>query len=377
MTRVGTGSGRIIHDVAVVADDGGAAVLWSDGGGLHVRRLEAEGAPRADAVRLGAACPGGVAAAPGRSGPILGCLRPGDGDRGRPGRVAVARLAGDELAPVGHAGPVGEASRGIALTVDGRRAGRVGWQHAEPFTAEAWMAGFDTEAGLDEPRRLSAEGVSASAPTFAQRDGPPIVAWSEAWSAPDGAVTGNLHVSGGQGPSVAALPLAYLDSKPAITADDRGWLTAFLDRRGDHGLRFFVARLGPDLRAVAGSLESPGTAHAYSHRPGLLPCGEHLFAVGTRGMNRERVAVYIARLDPTDLEATGRQHLIYRRWVAFAEVDVACIGGHPLLVVAERRRRDTPRPAVRALRIRCGPGLTHERTPALSRGEPRDIEDGL
>lgn len=346
--------------------EGGAALAWSERGGLFVRRLDARGAPRGEPVRVGAPCPGGVALDADGGALHVACVRPGDADRGRDGYVALFGVRVGEGTPsatlTSRTGPVGPDSHGVDLVVRGERA-VVGWRSADTFAARAFVA--DGPLGdLPPGFPISTSETIASAPSLhlAAADDARVVAWTESWLE-RGRQGGHLLVQRGQEPPRPSLAVRELGARVHLVADEAGPMVTVRDLRSSRH-RAFVGRLDERLRLREDALESPGRADGEDITPMLVPCGEHVFAVMARRSSREVTMVNLRRLD-ADLSPVEAEQQIYEYHARFPQAVGACVDGALLVAVGERQSDAQEPPVLRTFRLRCGPGVRHERTPSL------------
>lgn len=352
--------GGVFDDVELVAHGEGARLVWSDRSGLYVARLDASGRRVGAARRVATACPGGIAAAAQGDALVVACARPADRDRGRPGRVVLLRAGEDGARVIGEAGPVGAESRGVDVAVHGERV-VVGWRDADVFTARARVA--ELSGGALAARAASSDGTLASAPSFVFHEGALVAAWTESWFDPGGRPAGHLFVQREGEPPRPSLEVADLEVRVQLASDPRGLMVALRDRRprgAEH--RSFAGRLDERLRLRLDALHSPARADAARSEPMLVACGAHVFSVSTRTSSRGVTMVSLRRLDGA-LEAVEAEQQIYEYHARFPQAVGACVGGALLVAVGERASEVSPVPRLRTYRLRCGPGVAHERTP--------------
>lgn len=361
--------GSQFDDVAIVARGRGAVVLWSDRSGLYARDVRANGEPRGDARRVFASCPGGIDAAIGGDGVLLvACARPADRDRGREGEISILRVRGARSRVIARGGPVGSESFGVSLAASGEHIA-VGWRNADVFTARAhfgFVRGGELEASVvSDDRRL------ASAPSVMLRRERVTYAYTESWMERDGLPAGRLFVKsftiGQQSayPLDGAIDVGDIDGRVRVSADERGTIVAFRDRRPrGRALRAFAGRIGGDLRLPLERLRSPLRADAEHARPQIVPCGDHLIALSTRDTSREVTMVTLRRLD-AELRSVGPEHQIYEYHARFPHALAACVNDRLMILVGERQSEVEPSPRLRTFTMRCAVGVAHERTPSI------------
>ncbi|MFK7987025.1 MAG: hypothetical protein AB8I08_13455 [Sandaracinaceae bacterium] len=366
---VGTTRSPAFDDLRLVDEQEGLSLYWSDAAGLHRRGLSADGAPRNDAVRIGARCEGGFDVLAEPAGSTLACLQRGDPDRGRAGQISVRSPDGATQ----HTGPVGVESRGVQLVRDADGL-RVGWRDADGFVSVARESVSEGGTLSTEGRILSSHGTFASAPQYLARDGSLLRAWTESWLE-DGQATGHLFVQRDERPPRPSLDVGDLDVRIHLDADPRGPLVSLRDSRPRGARhRLFVGRPDENLAVHLSDVRSPSRADADGAAPFVPPCGDHVFALSTRRSSRGVTMVTVERLDPETLRSAEAEHQIYEYHARFPQVVAACVDGTLLLAVGERATEVSPRPRLRTYTLRCAPGLEHQRTPRID-GREHDLVD--
>lgn len=334
-------------------------MVYSDRSGAFVRELGPHGRPRGPTRRIGAPCPGGIAAANSDDGLLALCVRPGDRDRDREGDLALYRVA-DEITTVARVSPVGSRSRWpVVATHEGRVL--VGWRDADVFTARARVA--ELRAGVfEEARALSADDTLASGPSIHFIDGSPHFAWTESW-VHGGRASGHLLVEREGEVVRPSLGVSDIDVRTFLTSDADGPMVVLRDQR-PRGTRHraFVGRLDDRLRLAAQDLESPSRADAQGGRPMLVPCGGFVFSVATRRSSRQVTMVTLRRLG-TDLSPLEEEHQIYEYHARFPQAVGVCLEGRLLVAVGERESEAQRVPRIRTYELICEPGREHARTP--------------
>jgi hypothetical protein len=357
-------------DLVAWAD--GAALLFGDSSGLHLRRLDRDGrahervgpasAENRSTRLLADDCRGGVAATEHRGSLYVACSSPSDPDRGRAGEVLLTRVEGQRVQIVDRASGVGPESRGVAVASDGSRL-LVGWQDADGLTSRARVAEL-SGARLAEAHAISSESMLASPPSLMLRGGALWTAWSEAWLEPSGRAAGHLFVQREGRPPVPSLELHEMLASVRIGGDAEGAFIALRDRRprtAEHE-RAIVGRLDGRLRLLPTALESPAKADDPESRPALVPCGDYVFSLTTRRSRRQVTMVSMRRLSRS-LRPLEDEHQIYEYHARFPLAAAACVEGQLLVALGEQRSVVTPEPRVRTYALRCAPGIEHERTP--------------
>ncbi len=354
--------GSAFDGVELIATDDGALLVWSDRSGLWARELDAGGAPRGEARRLGTRCPGGVAATLDGGATLVACGRPVDRDRGRDGAIVLLRIEDGAVQAAGRVEPVGAESYGVEVLRHGERT-LVGYRDADVFVARARLAEVTGERA--EARALSSEGTLASAPSLAVHDGALIAAWTESWFDPSGRPAGHLFTMREGDPPRPSLDVGDVDVRVRLATDARGPMVALRDRR-PRGAdpRAFAGRLDDRLRLTLPALRSPGRADDADGRPMLVPCGDHVFSVATRTSSRQVTMVSIRRLD-AELRSVEPEHQIYEYHARFVRAVGACVDDRLLVAVGERQTEVSPVPRLHTYALRCGPGVAHERTPGV------------
>jgi hypothetical protein len=337
-------------------------LLWSDRSGLYARDLDAEGEGRNEARRVGVACPGGIDAAVAGPAVVVACAIPADRDRGRPGEILVWRLRGERSRLIARAATLGAESFGVSIAADGDRV-VVGWRDADVFTARARFA--EVRGRTLEPETLSTERTLASAPSLMFHDGALLSAWTESWIESDGLPAGHLFVRRDADAPVASLDVGEIGAHVELTSDDRGPIVSLHDRRPrGRPARAFTGRLDRHLSLTLEHLRSPLRAEASSSRPSVVSCGGHPIALATRETSREVTMVTLRRLDD-ELRSEGREHQIYEYHARFPHAVAACVGDRLMIAVGEQASEVEPVPRLRTFTLGCGPGVAHERTPAI------------
>lgn len=359
---VARAEGTTFDGVELIASGDGALLVWSDRSGLYARELDASGAPRAEARRLGTRCPGGVAVTADGDSTLVACARPVDRDRGRDGAIVLLRLEDGAVRAAGRVEPVGAESYGVEVLRHGGRT-LVGYRDADVFVARARLA--EVEGERVEARALSSEGTLASAPSLAIHDGALVLAWTESWFDRGGRPAGHLFTMREGDPPRPSLDVGDVDVRVSLATDTRGPMVALRDRRprGSEP-RAFAGRLDDRLRLTLPALRSPGRADDPDARPVLVPCGDHTFSVATRTSSRQVTMVSIRRLDD-ELRSVEAEHQIYEYHARFVRAAGACVDGRLLLAVGERQTEVSPVPRLHTYALRCGPGVAHARTPGV------------
>ncbi len=355
--------GGEFDDVELLATPSGAALLYTDRAGTYLRRLDAAGVADGSAVRLTTPCPAGLAATQHGSKLLVACARPADLDRDRAGEVLVGEVAGEGVQWLGRLEGIGPRGGGTELVSDGRRA-FLGWVSvaADELSSRAFVVEL-RDGRLGEPRALSSTPMLAGPPSFALVDGTLHTAWSESWLEPGGQAAGHLFVQREGDPPVPSLELHTLRAPVRLRTLD-GLVVALRDRRprGAAHERAIAGRLDERLRLVPSALRSPARADDPDSDPTLVACGGHVFSVTTRRSRRQVTMVSLRRLG-AELRPAEGEHQIYEYHARFPRVAAACVGEQLLVAVGEQRSRVSPSPRLRTYTLRCGPGVTHERTP--------------
>lgn len=335
-------------------------VLWSDASGAFFQRLDAHGGPTGARTRLGAPCPGGIAAVASDEGIFVACLRPGDRDRDREGSLVLYEIGDGDGVVAGRTGMVGDESRGVDVAAHGSRV-VVGWRDADVFVARARLAEREGD-GLSEPRALSSEGTLSSAPSLLFVGEQMHVAWTESWF-DRGRAAGHLLALREGDPPRPSLGVFDIDVRTHLTADARGPMVTLRDSR-PRGARHraFIGRLDQELRLTREALESPGRADAVLGRPMLVPCDGHVFMVATRRSSREVTMVTLRRLSES-LEPLEDEQQIYEYHARFPHAVATCVEGRLLVAVGEQASQGRPTPELHTYELVCEPGLAHARTP--------------
>ena len=340
--RIAGAPGGVFHGVELVIDASGerATAVWSHRAGLYARALAPSGAPRADAVRLGPGCEGGIAAERLGDGVVVACVRRAMPEADKRGEVIVLRLGAD-LAPSARAtfGPAGRDSYGVDLVADGD-AVFVAWHDGSTGAHGAWLARTELTTGdaSDDARLVSREGVAAGAPSLAMYEGRPIVAWAETWFDTDGYLVGKVLLSDLRGAPREIAVVIHEDTRPILHRGSRGLLLAYRDEQpAGTRPRLFVTRISDELAVAAGPVVV-GRANGQG-RPWLLECEGALTTIAPRAYGPHDVLVGINRLDH-DLERIGVERQIYEYGKHFAHAAAACADDHILVLTGERA--DTP-----------------------------------
>lgn len=334
-------------------------MAWSERGGLYVRRVDPRGAPAGEPIRVGGACPGGVAMSASGDALFVACLRPGDPDRGRDGDLALFALRGDRAALASRTGPVGPASQGVDVEVRGDRA-VAAWRSADTLAGHAYVADGPPDA-LPQGAPISTAETLAGAPSVWLDGGDRVVAWTEGWLE-RGRQGGHLLVQRADEPPRPSLSVGEIGARVHLTADETSPMVTLRDLRSSRH-RAFVGRLDERLRLRDDDLGSPGRADAEDVTPMLVPCGDHVFAVMARRSSREVTMVNLRRLDRA-LRPVEAEQQIYAYHARFPQAVGACVDGDLLVAVGERQSEVQPVPRLRTFRLHCGPGVRHERTPS-------------
>lgn len=343
--------------MALLALDDGALALWSDRGGLYARPVDAEGAPSAEARRLGPPCPGGLAATRDGERVVVGCVQPGDPDRDRAGEVLL--LDGDG-ATLGQLGPIRARSEGVSLDAhDGRVA--IAYRDADTSSARALLAELRGDE-LSEATVISQPDTSAGAPSVRFVDGQRVVAWTESWYERN-RETGHLLVQRQGDPPRPSLGVSELHVATQLAVDGERAIVTLRDRRPRNAsYRSFTGHLDEDLRLEERNLHSPSRADAQDGLPQVLRCGEHRYSVATRRSSRGVTMVTLRRLGE-DLDRAEDEHQIYEYHRRFPLAVGACVQDRLLVLVGERQTERQPVPRLSTYSLECANGVEHARTP--------------
>jgi hypothetical protein len=354
--ELGEVGGRAAHALALVADDGGAVALWSEDSGLYLRRLDREGAPRADALRLGPPCPGGLDAAAGA--PLLvACAQPAQPGRGAPGRVVVYAVEGERARVLERFEPVGEDARGVAIAAD-ERGWVLAWHDARRGDGAVWRVRVPRQSeapalpdGLGElaalvrpvPLRLSREGWRAGPPSARLVAGRAWVAWAETTLDEQGEPIGDVLVQADDEAPRSLATVQHELADPRLAALGERLVVSYRDRRArgrPQGYALWVpprGETGSLARLAPSNLDSPAL---------LVPCAGVALAVVPRTHSRHERLVSVRAHALDSLEGEGPELQLYEHGEAYEDAAALCVPGpdEHLLVLYAARESDEHEP---------------------------------
>lgn len=332
--------------VALVSVAKGALSVWSELSGTYARPLDGQGIPRAESVRIGDRCAGGIALTDANEGAWLACSRP---DANEENSVLVLI----ELSSVGQPisertlGKVGRDGMGVAIARDTNRIllayhdGSV-----QAYAARLVIVDGDTHTS----KLLSDLSFAAGAPSIAARDGHWLAAFSETSISSEGTAT-RIVVIGDEQPARSVRSAGITDPTPTLLWHDTGPWLAFRDRSPKNPKpELYTAKLSRKL-----SFDHPpyqvGRANS-DGAPSVVVCANLRVALLPREYASERY-IGVHGLDAR-LENLGAGHQYYTNSRDFVLAAGACLGQRALLVTAERKAPADPGASIMALPFACG-----------------------
>jgi hypothetical protein len=355
--ELGEVGGSAVHALALAAEGEGAVAVWSEEGGLYLRRLDRAGAPRADALRLGPACPGGVDASSGT--PLLvACAQPAQPGRGAAGRVIVYAVEGDHAQVLDRFEPVGEDARGVAIAADeqewvlawhdARRGDGAVWRVRVPRRSEA--PALPDELGdlaalvRPIPLRLSREGWRAGPPSARLVAGRAWIAWAETALDEQGEPIGDVLVQADDEAPRSLATVQHELADPRLATLGERLLVSYRDRRARGRPQGYALWIPP--RGETGSLARLAPSNLDS--PALVvPCAGVALAVVPRTHSRHERLVSVRSHSLDALEGEGPELQLYEHGEAYEDAAAVCLPGPEarLLVIYAARESDEHEPA--------------------------------
>ncbi|MDH5674560.1 MAG: hypothetical protein OEZ06_20705 [Myxococcales bacterium] len=344
-------------DLAVVALSEGALSVWSEPRGLYARRLGADGKPQAAARRLGPRCRGGVATAIAADGPVVVCLSPRPGPNAVPKHddagVVVVRTLARDLRPARQwlLSPAGDLSFGVdAVVVDGGL--EISWQDASPAGHRVWWA----RLGEGPAQAVSTPGRMATEPSITVHAGRSLLTWVEHWVQGEG-LENRVQIARPGAEPRTLLQVDHVAAMPQLfSLGGRLWSAVRDRRRAGRKAGLYVAPIAEGSGSIA---DKPGEAVRIGRadgkqRPSLCPCMGGLVAATPRSYGRDYF-VGINWYDQALRPGRGEQQF-YEDAHAFTGADVACVGDHALILIAERAQQGGAPTLLSAVPYRCRAG---------------------
>lgn len=345
-------SGPVVHDVALAASGERAWAVWSERAGVFARALDASGEPAAEALRIGPACEGGLAAAAREGELVVVCGRRGSEGHDDDGGVQVVAIRDARIATLASFGALGSDGEGVALAVSPAGELHVGWQEAHGAVREAWGARIGPDGAVSAPERLSTPHFRASRPSLLWSGERLLAAWSETWLDARGEPEGRLQVRAGTRAARGVEAVAFDDPLPVLREGVSGdEIVAFRDRRPARSRpRAQLARLR-DRGAALERVEAGSPANAEGESLALA-CGDDVFVVAPRTHSRTERLVSVRRYS-RELVGQGPELQLYEHGAAYEHADARCVAGHLVVLFASRRSRVHANASVRAVPVAC------------------------
>jgi hypothetical protein len=357
--------------VALVSRTSGLVAVWSAREGLHARALDGEGAPTAEARRLGPECDGGIAAASVDDELVIACSRRARDDKAQDGSVALialdARLAVRRVRSIAR---VGRDSLGVDLARRSDGTWSVVW-HDGSVGAWAVMrtrvsledATLDREDDRGTDAHVDAQelssGVLAASPyprvhvRESEAGDEALFVFEESWL-DGGFARGRVLVARERGAvPVAVEELEAHDARPQLVHDGRSWVLVFRDlRRPSPRASLYARRLGDDLRPMEPARRV--TRADTDGSPRAMTCGEQLVAVVPRTWDTD-VLVGLDLLDARLRKPVPEQQ-VYEWSARFPFADADCVDDAVITLVASRPSVGGGEAALHTIGMRCSSG---------------------
>lgn len=323
-----------------------ALAAWSDSSGTFVRWL---GQTKRPAARVAERCAGGVALGLAHDAAYVACLA-AEG-------AYVLRLEGAGLRPgarIALAASAGRDAHGISLALQPAPAGA----RAEPALYVAWEDGVAGDpkvqlATINEPaspgaaarvRPLSRAHANGHEPQLLWHQAALWASWTESELTPGKTRHHVVLQRGGQPPARLA-EVAGESPRPALGADAEGVVLAYRAARRV-GLRgeLWLGRVDPSGRKLRAPARAIGRANG-SLGPSLSLC-RTTRAVAVPIDHASELYVALHPLSAA-LTSSEENHQYYESGKELVTSVAACVGDHPLVLLAEQT--DPARPAARLL----------------------------
>jgi hypothetical protein len=339
-------------DVALVWLGRSAVAVFSEATGLYARQLDAQGLPRAPAVRLGPRCDAGVSAAASGGLALVACSRRSTDQVAVEGAVSLYALDQQlKIARFTRFGRVGRGSHGVALAVLPHEVA-VAWQDAALDGARIWLT---RRPGAEEPSTISESAWYASAPGLVARGAQLYAAWAETRES-GRALASRVRLVGLGRHASPADPVTVVTThddspSPELVASEAGLWLAFRDQRrlGRKKTGLYLARLDSQGK-TRGEMVRAGRADGVG-RPVLRACLGGVVAATPRTFAGDYF-VGVVRAD-AELRTLSGEQQFYEDSHEFAQVASACALDHALLLMAERGRLGSGRAALRSVTFTC------------------------
>jgi hypothetical protein len=340
-------SQKQLDAIELVTIGSNAVALWSEPGGLFARRLDGEGRPRGERVRLGARCEGGLVAAADAPDIEVACLvHPERGKQDDPGGVLVLRIT-PALALVRsqRLGRAGALSEGVGMA-RGSKGLELVWHDGSPDAQRVWWASLaDGEASAQV---MSQNDRLASAPAITALSGVTVMAWAENWLRGDDLVSRIVYWDHRAAPKTL-IRNVHVAASPQLLALGDQLVLGFRDRRAGAKTGLYLARIA-DRGAQEAEAVRVGRADGVG-RPALTPCMDGVIAATPRTYGGDYF-VGINWLDRALQRARGEQQF-YEDAHAFTQVAGACLGSRAVLLIAEFPQLHRASAALRAVPYTC------------------------
>jgi hypothetical protein len=357
--------------VALVSRTSGIVAVWSAREGLHARALDGEGAPTAEARRLGPECDGGIAAASVDDELVIACSRRARDDKAQDGSVALialdARLAVRRVRSIAR---VGRDSLGVDLARRSDGTWSVVWHDGAVGRWAVMRARVSLEDTMGEVRHEGGEaegvdaqelssGVLAASPyprvhvRASEAGEEALFVFEESWL-DGGFARGRVLVARERGGlPIAVEELEAHDARPQLVHDGRSWVLVFRDlRRPSPRASLYARRLGDDLRPVEPARRV--TRADTDGSPRALTCAEQLVAVVPRTWDTD-VLVGLDLLDARLRKPVPEQQ-VYEWSARFPFADAVCRDDAVITLVASRPSVGGSEAALHTIGMRCSAG---------------------
>ncbi len=352
---IATGTGATFDGIALARGPDGLRAIWSDAAGLFARALRDDGTPTAEAVRLGARCRGGLAAATDEGRLLVACLAPAESATGSGGSVSLVALGrGATEARTTEVGAAGRDSSAIAIAVANGRTW-IAWHDGTPGAQRVRLTSVGRDGAPTTPVALgNASRAGGSVALAVTASGHVLVAWAETWV--DGPrLRGFVRLADASHPRVVRdlEPLSTSAPALAFTRDERGVVLAMRDERPRRARRaVFVLRIGESLSETTNAVHV-GRANG-AGGPAIASCGGRVVLAVPRTYGRREVLIGLHQLTPR-FARDGGELQIYEYDSELSYAALACVQESVLVLYAERRSPAEPGPRLRTTMLTCPP----------------------
>ena len=345
-----------VQDLAAATSDDDVWIAWSEDAGLFVEQREPSGGPKAERVRVGPGCPGGVAIAADEDSLVIACVVPGQPSFGRQGHITLWQSGDGVRWRPFQIATAGENSRGVTVDVSPARVS-IAWLDLDAENSRAWFTEVerrDTEEGKPKlfrnPQPLSRPRLRGGIPNLIQtRHGTWATAGESVLDRNDAEVASVRLLENEEEHELAGLlvddpmpvferaidpdAFVYRDENPAGSR-----VALFLERLQDG------APNGEPQRIGRADINEPAV---------FLRCATERWVVVLHRYGRRESVAAIHRLNAS-YETVGTERQIYEASKTFRHVAATCADSSVLVAVASDERGDPIRLSAVSRRV-AGP----------------------